>query len=79
MIDDPDRLRMQAAHFRTRAEAAQLPETKQSLLRIADDYEKLAERAEQRIARLSTINSQAVSVQPVSSEDRTVPVIKSED
>ena len=50
MIDDPEQLRARAADMRARAERAQFPETKQGLLRIADDYDVLAKRAEQRIA-----------------------------
>jgi len=50
MIDDPEQLRARAADMRARAERAQFPETKQGLLRIADDYVELAKRADARIA-----------------------------
>jgi hypothetical protein len=53
LIDDPEHLRMRAAERRGRADKAVYPETKQGLLRIADDYELLARRAEQRTAVLS--------------------------
>ncbi|MBX9841068.1 MAG: hypothetical protein K2Z80_04585 [Xanthobacteraceae bacterium] len=52
LIDDPESLRARAADMRDRAEKAQFPETKKGLLRIADDYDVLAKRAEQRIAWL---------------------------
>jgi hypothetical protein len=67
-IDDPEQLRMRAEHWRTRAETAVFPETKQGFLRIADDYVELAQRAEQRIAWLSA-RSRAESP-PASSADR---------
>jgi hypothetical protein len=54
-IDDPEHLRMRSAEMRVRADRAVFPETKQGLLRIADDYEVLAARAEQRLARLSKL------------------------
>ena len=41
--------------MRDRANKAILPETKQGLSRIADDYEMLAARAEQRLARLAKL------------------------
>jgi hypothetical protein len=51
--DDPEHLRMRAAEMRERAERAVFPETKQGLLRIADDFDVLATRAEQRLAMLA--------------------------
>ena len=55
LIDDPEHLRMHAAEMRGRADRAVYPETKQGLLRIADDYELLATRAEHRAAVLSKL------------------------
>jgi hypothetical protein len=52
LIDDPEHLRMRAADMRGRADRAMYPETKQGLLRIAGDYDVLAERAQQRLAGL---------------------------
>ena len=50
MVDDPQSLRLRAADWQARADRAVMPEIKQALSRIADDYEVLAKRAEQRIA-----------------------------
>ena len=50
LIDDPEHLRMRAAEMRARADKAVHPEIKQGLSRIADDYDVLAKRAEQRLA-----------------------------
>ena len=51
-IDDPKHLRTRAADMRSRADLAIHPETKQGLLRIADDIEELAARADKRQASL---------------------------
>ena len=59
-IDDPELLRLRAAEMRSRADLAIYSETKQSLLRIADDFDVLAERAEKRMAGY-------VSIQPTES------------
>jgi hypothetical protein len=53
LIDDPEHLRLRAADMRRRADNAVYPETKQGLLRIADDYDVLAIRAERRLAVLA--------------------------
>lgn len=50
LIDDPEHLRIRAAEMRRRADDASFPETKKGLSRIADDYDLLATRAEQRLA-----------------------------
>jgi hypothetical protein len=47
-IDDSEHLRLRAAEMRSKADLAIHPETKQSLLRIADDFEILAARAASR-------------------------------
>ena len=52
LIDDPERMRNRAAEMRARAEKAVLPETRRGLLRIAEDFDVLAARAEQRLAVL---------------------------
>lgn len=77
LIDDPEHLRVRAADLRARADRALFPETKQGLLRIAEDYEVLAKRAEQRIAWWAaktkpehTLAVEPPPMQPVSSEDR---------
>ena len=55
LIDDPEQLRMRAADMRKRADRAMYPETKQGLFRIAGDYDALAARAQQRLARLRNL------------------------
>jgi hypothetical protein len=45
LIDDPELLRLRAAEMRWRADLAIYVDTKQFLLRIADDFEILAVRA----------------------------------
>ena len=55
-IEKPEYLRMRAADMRGRADRAVWPETKRGLLRIADDFEVLANRAEQRNAWWSAKN-----------------------
>ena len=52
-IDDPELLRLRAAEMRSRADFAIHPETKQFLLRTADDFEMLAARAVSRRAHAS--------------------------
>ena len=51
-IDDPEHLRLRAAEMRDRADKAKSAETKQALSRIAEDFEVLAKRAEERLATL---------------------------
>jgi len=54
--------------MRSRAEKAEAPATKEGLLRIAQDFELLAKRAEQRVeamARLSPGRTQSERADPV--------------
>jgi hypothetical protein len=53
LIDDPKALRLRGAQMRERANKAEIIEIKQALARIADDYEMLARRAEQRLVSLA--------------------------
>jgi hypothetical protein len=48
-INDPKHWRQRAEEARVHAEDIFDPEAKKTMLRIAEDYEKLAERAEQRL------------------------------
>ncbi|WP_068023761.1 hypothetical protein [Rhodoplanes sp. Z2-YC6860] len=54
--DDPQHYLLRAADMRSRAEKAEAPATKEGLLRIAQDFELLAKRAEQRIAALARLS-----------------------
>src|SRR5262249_37363140 len=47
-LNDPRHWRDRAAEARTRADQLDDPQSKSAMLRIADDYELLAERAEAR-------------------------------
>jgi hypothetical protein len=49
-INDPKHWRHRAAEARATAESLTDPEAKQQMLKVAADYEKLAERAEERSA-----------------------------
>ena len=55
-IDDPESLRLRAAEMRSRANLALLADTKQGLLRIAGDFDVLAERAEERLAAYARLH-----------------------
>ena len=50
-IHDPAHWRQRAEQARTIAEQMNDPEAKRMMLRIAEDYEKLAKRAEERTAK----------------------------
>ena len=60
--DDPQHYLLRAADMRNRAEQAEAPATKDGLLRIAQDFELLAKRAEQRLAALARLA--ATTVEP---------------
>ena len=52
-INDPKHWRHRAAEARAMAESLTDPEAKQQMLKVAADYEKLAERAEERSTGVS--------------------------
>jgi len=54
--DDPQHYLLRAADMRSRAERAEAPATKEGLLRIAKDFELLAQRAEQRLATMARLS-----------------------
>jgi len=47
-INDPGHWRQRAEEARTIADRMNEPQSKEAMLRIAKDYERLAERAEER-------------------------------
>jgi hypothetical protein len=57
IIDDPKHWRGRAEEARTLADQIADPTSRTMMLRIADDYERLAERAEQRLQRSPQQNS----------------------
>jgi hypothetical protein len=52
-LDDPEHWRERAKEVRSLADQVSYLPTKQEILRIAADYERLAERAEERAKRQS--------------------------
>ena len=51
-IHDPEHWRQRAEEARAVADQIADPEARQMMLKIADDYERLAKRAEERIQSL---------------------------
>ena len=56
-IDDPRHWHDRAAEMRALAEEMASIETRATMLKLADDYDKLGDRAEERAARPSNHNS----------------------
>jgi len=53
ILDDPEHWRERAEEARTLADQLSDPESKRTMLRIAKDYERMAEHAEVRAIRQS--------------------------
>jgi len=55
LLDDPEHWRSRVEEARSIAEQLSDPESKQTMLRIAADYERLAEHAKQRAQKQSRV------------------------
>jgi len=57
ILDDPEHWRERAEEARTLADQLSDPESKRTMLRIANDYERMAEHAKVRAIRQSQSSS----------------------
>jgi hypothetical protein len=57
ILDDPEHWRQRAEEARSIADQLSDPESKRTILRIANDYERMAEHAEVRAKRQSQASS----------------------
>jgi hypothetical protein len=57
LINDPKHWRERAEEVRTLSDQMDHPESRRVLLRIAEDYDRLAEHAEQRTAGAAAVES----------------------